>query len=146
MIYGRLASVPFTITTLTRFHTSTRFERKDGSRSWISHKARTIPAHVQVRQRRGCRETDPRRHWFSGCLRIWRVVGLPKHTGGSHSAVITKRVFFTLHPTQLSQNEQYRGHYRLLQLFAYGTFGDYLSGSNLQTSTFRSKPLMQGRR
>lgn len=34
-------------------------------------------------------------------------------------------------PTQLSRNEQYVGHYRLLQLFAYGTYDDYLSASNL---------------
>lgn len=32
--------------------------------------------------------------------------------------------------TQLSRSEQYGGHYRLLQLFAYGTYEDYLSGSN----------------
>lgn len=30
---------------------------------------------------------------------------------------------------QLSQNDQYNGHYRLLQLFAYGTYEDYLSVS-----------------
>jgi len=28
---------------------------------------------------------------------------------------------------QLSQNDQYSGHYRLLQLFAYGSYEDYLS-------------------
>lgn len=28
---------------------------------------------------------------------------------------------------QLSRSDQYSGHYRLLQLFAYGTYEDYLS-------------------
>jgi COP9 signalosome complex subunit 7 len=32
---------------------------------------------------------------------------------------------------QLSRNEQYSGHHRLLQLFAYGTYEDYLSASAL---------------
>ena len=32
---------------------------------------------------------------------------------------------------QLSRNDQYNGHYRLLQLFAYGTYADYLSASVL---------------
>ena len=35
---------------------------------------------------------------------------------------------------QLSRNEQYGGHYRLLQLFAYGTYEDYLSVSNISDS------------
>lgn len=47
---------------------------------------------------------------------------------------------------QLSQNEQYSGHYRLLQLFAYGTYEDYLSALSYRTSIFGPKPSTQGRR
>jgi hypothetical protein len=45
----------------------------------------------------------------------------------------------TLRLIQLSQNEQYRGHHRLLQLFAYGTFEDYLSALNILTTAAASK-------